>query len=101
MKHHDGSEDEWSQLVAVAGQPQYGYVLEADISPVTPNAVHLVASLVGVGPFNTDITPFHAGVGTEYRVLVRDSTGKPIELNKSARKASLADKRVCRGGYGT
>ena len=39
----DGREGEWSQLEANAGAPQNGYVWQADVSPVTPDAIHLVA----------------------------------------------------------
>jgi hypothetical protein len=97
-EHDHGGKDEWSRLEALAGRPQYGYALEADISPVTPGAGHLVVSLIGVGPHIMEISPFHAGVATEYRVLVRDSTGRSIAPKDDARKASAADMRVVHGG---
>ena len=96
-KQGRSSEEKWSRLAAIAGLPKYGYVLEADISPVTPDAIHLVASLIHIiGPTDINLDPSHASVATEYCVLVRDSAGRFIEVNESARNASAADKRSVR-----
>jgi hypothetical protein len=98
MRRED-KEEEWSRLESKAGRPQYGRILEADISPIIPNAVHLIASLINLNGYDTqDITPFQAGTATEYRVVVRDPAGRMIAANEAARMASAIDMRLNNGG---
>jgi hypothetical protein len=89
--------NDWAKLEAIAGLPQYSCVLEADVSPVIPNSFHVVASLICEGSDHRFSTS-HAGAATEYRVLVRDCTGRLITMNEAARRVSASDIRVARSG---
>jgi hypothetical protein len=79
------------------GLVQFGCVLEADISPVTPGANHLVISLINVIPGDAGST-WHATKATEYHILVRHPNGSFVPMNEQAHKETAIDKRCDHGG---
>ena len=93
QKSAGGVADEWAALEAEAGSFHQGYVLEADISPVHPEAMNLVVSLIN-GPSSTALqnTPFFASDALSYHILVRDPSGKLAAVNEAARRAFVVDK---------
>lgn len=74
---------EWLEFVSQAGSPHYGCVLDAMISPIRPEAVNLVISLIRVGAPEG----VHASVA-DYRILLRDPMGRPMRVVPSGLSAS-------------
>jgi hypothetical protein len=97
QSHKKGTNDEvadgWAALEARVGLFQHGFVLEADLSPVRPEAMNLIVSLVQVGDDDRDFSPFFASVPSEYHILVRDPAGRLVPVNEIARKGFTTDEK--------
>jgi hypothetical protein len=107
-----GDED-WTHLVAKAGKPRDGCILETAVSPYSPKAVHLVASVVFLphsddglarkptppggflsSLFSDDKDTKHAihvgAVPSDYRVVLHDSHNAPVPLTDFGREVLAA-----------
>jgi hypothetical protein len=105
-----GVNRQWSTLIADAGKVRHGCVLEAAISPYSPNSVHLVVSLVHVqsddhrsahianpiedaavgdrapGGDPSEITVNVGRSPSNYRIIVRDAGGNLLGMTEFGRK---------------
>ncbi len=98
----DTESKQWADAAAMAGRLNDGMFLDAGVSPVDRNAVNLVVSLhraVGNGASDEcrlfsdgecvipdDPTPKRGTFAGDYRLLVRDTSGRFLQLGEAGRQ---------------
>ena len=91
----DPADKEWAELMARAGRPYDNCILDAIRSPMAPNAVRLVVSLICID-LRHEVGGRETYMGIDpanYRVLIRDKEGKAVRLTEYGRKALTAHGR--------
>jgi hypothetical protein len=89
-----GTTQEWNALLKSAGSEFRGHTLDCAISPYSPNAVHLVVSITCLDKLQANGWVSNGLNGTirrgcvpsNYRIMIRDSTGKAAALTKSGQE---------------
>jgi hypothetical protein len=87
--------DQWSGLAAIAGQPHRGCVLQALVPSTHGKPPRLAVSFMCVGwdPWRDHHDSPSGGLGelpSDYRVLLRDASGRAVPPNAAAQKVSGA-----------
>jgi hypothetical protein len=94
----DRADKKWAELLAAAGQPRRGCVVEAVASPAAAGPVRIVVTLTRVGDEpGTDYANPLATYGADaidYTLLVHDSSGKRVPLSARGQAALAAPRRL-------